>query len=163
MNYQKDIMLLPNDFILFEQFMLSQEISCNNNKPINQVSYSFINQDIITPPPTVVASDASLTRIPYPCFFQPYERNKRKSDSKRYACHLCHKRFTRPSSLTTHIYSHTGEKPFKCPVTECGRQFSVVSNLRRYAKIHNQKSLWFLCVTNTAFSCHKLVLSFFFE
>lgn len=44
MNYQKDAMLLPNDYILFEQFMLSQEISCNNNKPINQASYSFVNQ-----------------------------------------------------------------------------------------------------------------------
>ncbi|KAI8097374.1 uncharacterized protein BX664DRAFT_326226 [Halteromyces radiatus] len=55
---------------------------------------------------------------------------------KRYECHVCSKKFTRPSSLTTHIYSHTGEKPFQCPVEGCGRHFSVVSNLRRHAKIH---------------------------
>ncbi|KAI9303051.1 hypothetical protein BJ944DRAFT_139562, partial [Cunninghamella echinulata] len=55
----------------------------------------------------------------------------------RYECHICSKKFTRPSSLTTHIYSHTGEKPFKCPVEGCGRHFSVVSNLRRHAKIHS--------------------------
>ncbi|SAM07665.1 hypothetical protein [Absidia glauca] len=55
---------------------------------------------------------------------------------KRYVCHICSKKFTRPSSLTTHIYSHTGEKPFKCPMDGCGRHFSVVSNLRRHAKIH---------------------------
>lgn len=30
-------------------------------------------------------------------------------NNKRYSCRLCNKRFTRPSSLTTHIYSHTGE------------------------------------------------------
>lgn len=29
--------------------------------------------------------------------------------NKRYSCRICNKRFTRPSSLTTHIYSHTGE------------------------------------------------------
>lgn len=28
---------------------------------------------------------------------------------KRYKCSVCSKRFTRPSSLTTHMYSHTGE------------------------------------------------------
>ncbi|KAI7869504.1 hypothetical protein BDF14DRAFT_1689857, partial [Spinellus fusiger] len=55
--------------------------------------------------------------------------------SKRYKCAYCPKEFTRPSSLTTHTYSHTGEKPFKCPIEGCGRHFSVVSNLRRHAKI----------------------------
>lgn len=29
--------------------------------------------------------------------------------NKRYSCRICNKRFTRPSSLTTHIYSQTGE------------------------------------------------------
>ncbi|GAN03030.1 hypothetical protein MAM1_0032c02480 [Mucor ambiguus] len=60
--------------------------------------------------------------------------------NKRYSCRICSKRFTRPSSLTTHIYSHTGEKPFKCPVAGCGRNFSVVSNLRRHAKIHGNNN-----------------------
>ncbi|KAG2192054.1 hypothetical protein INT47_012303 [Mucor saturninus] len=55
---------------------------------------------------------------------------------RRYKCTLCVKRFTRPSSLATHMHSHTGEKPYKCVVEGCGRRFSVVSNLRRHAKIH---------------------------
>ncbi|GBB86101.1 hypothetical protein RclHR1_12560001 [Rhizophagus clarus] len=60
------------------------------------------------------------------------------STPKRYKCNVCQKRFTRPSSLQTHTYSHTGEKPFKCPVEGCGRHFSVVSNLRRHQKIHTK-------------------------
>nr|CAG8433405.1 1461_t:CDS:2 [Entrophospora candida] len=63
-----------------------------------------------------------------------------QSTPKRYKCEICQKRFTRPSSLQTHMYSHTGEKPFKCPVEECGRHFSVVSNLRRHQKIHSNKA-----------------------
>jgi len=55
---------------------------------------------------------------------------------KKHKCKVCDKRFTRPSSLQTHMYSHTGEKPFKCEVDGCGRHFSVVSNLRRHGKVH---------------------------
>ncbi|OZJ02696.1 hypothetical protein BZG36_04599 [Bifiguratus adelaidae] len=55
---------------------------------------------------------------------------------KRYKCGVCSKRFTRPSSLRTHTFSHTGEKPFVCDEPGCGRTFSVRSNLRRHSKTH---------------------------
>ncbi|KAF3769141.1 hypothetical protein M406DRAFT_45082 [Cryphonectria parasitica EP155] len=58
------------------------------------------------------------------------------STQKKHKCKVCDKRFTRPSSLQTHMYSHTGEKPFKCEHPNCGRNFSVVSNLRRHRKVH---------------------------
>ncbi|KAI9753642.1 MAG: hypothetical protein M4579_005051 [Chaenotheca gracillima] len=58
------------------------------------------------------------------------------STQKKHKCKVCDKRFTRPSSLQTHMYSHTGEKPFPCDVDGCGRHFSVVSNLRRHKKVH---------------------------
>lgn len=55
---------------------------------------------------------------------------------KKHKCKVCDKRFTRPSSLQTHMYSHTGEKPFECSIDGCNRRFSVVSNLRRHKKVH---------------------------
>jgi hypothetical protein len=77
------------------------------------------------------------------------------STQKKHKCKVCDKRFTRPSSLQTHMYSHTGEKrkswsqslksrrhvltriiAFSCEVEGCGRHFSVVSNLRRHRKVH---------------------------
>lgn len=82
------------------------------------------------------------------------------STQKKHKCKVCDKRFTRPSSLQTHMYSHTGEKrtfslmlhsknqkgpvnsfansriAFACEVEGCGRHFSVVSNLRRHRKVH---------------------------
>ncbi|RKO98031.1 hypothetical protein CXG81DRAFT_7761, partial [Caulochytrium protostelioides] len=59
---------------------------------------------------------------------------------RRYPCPQCPKRFTRPSSLQSHLYVHTGEKPFVCTARGpgaggCGRAFSVLSNLRRHARI----------------------------
>lgn len=63
------------------------------------------------------------------------------STQKKHKCKICDKRFTRPSSLQTHMYSHTGEKPFKCEVPGCGRNFSVVSNLRRHRKVHKNEHM----------------------
>jgi hypothetical protein len=60
---------------------------------------------------------------------------------KKHKCKVCDKRFTRPSSLQTHMYSHTGEKPFACNVDGCGRHFSVVSNLRRHKKVHKGEAV----------------------
>ncbi|KAK4230978.1 C2H2 zinc finger protein encoded by the fle1 protein [Podospora fimiseda] len=60
-------------------------------------------------------------------------------NTKRHKCKVCDKRFTRPSSLQTHMYSHTGEKPYRCEVEGCGRHFSVVSNLRRHSKVHRHQ------------------------
>ena len=55
---------------------------------------------------------------------------------KKHKCKVCDKRFARPSSLQTHMYSHTGEKTYACRANGCGRHFSVVSNLRRHQKVH---------------------------
>ncbi|KAI8646092.1 hypothetical protein BD408DRAFT_360205 [Parasitella parasitica] len=54
----------------------------------------------------------------------------------RYVCPYCHKKFSRPSSLRIHTYSHTGEKPFVCIEPGCGRHFSVQSNMRRHLRVH---------------------------
>ncbi|EIN04235.1 hypothetical protein PUNSTDRAFT_138628 [Punctularia strigosozonata HHB-11173 SS5] len=55
---------------------------------------------------------------------------------RKHVCHLCNKRFSRPSSLQIHINTHTGDKPFECPHPTCGRQFSVNSNMRRHYRNH---------------------------
>lgn len=61
--------------------------------------------------------------------------------SSKYECSYCGKGFNRPSSLKIHLNSHTGEKPFICPVESCGRSFSVLSNMRRHARVHAQTPL----------------------
>ncbi|OAX41628.1 hypothetical protein K503DRAFT_685048 [Rhizopogon vinicolor AM-OR11-026] len=51
-------------------------------------------------------------------------------------CEICHKNFPRPSGLNTHMNSHSGAKPFKCPVSSCDKRFAVRSNAKRHLKTH---------------------------
>ncbi|KAF1975821.1 hypothetical protein BU23DRAFT_457605 [Bimuria novae-zelandiae CBS 107.79] len=55
-------------------------------------------------------------------------------------CEICDRRFTRPSALQTHMYSHTREKPFACDFEGCGRHFSFANNLRRHKKVDKEKT-----------------------
>ncbi|OAD05621.1 C2H2-type zinc finger transcription factor [Mucor lusitanicus CBS 277.49] len=59
------------------------------------------------------------------------------NEKQYYICNFCFKKFMRPSSLKIHVYSHTGEKPFKCTHPGCRRKFSVQSNMRRHLRVHS--------------------------
>ena len=60
-----------------------------------------------------------------------------------YICPTCSKAFSRPSSLRIHNHSHTGERPFQCPIRECGKKFSVRSNMKRHEKdCHGAGGFW---------------------
>lgn len=88
----------------------------------------------LPPPSSMIATNGAL---PAPASMMGQFNSKISSSTqKKHKCKVCDKRFTRPSSLQTHMYSHTGEKPFACEYDGCGRHFSVVSNLRRHKKVH---------------------------
>ncbi|OMJ20927.1 Zinc finger protein [Smittium culicis] len=71
-------------------------------------------------------------------YIRPGVTQYSSSQRKRYLCEVCKKLFARPSTLATHMHSHTGEKPYHCDWEGCGKSFSVMSNLRRHQKIHTR-------------------------
>ncbi|KAI0763466.1 hypothetical protein BD413DRAFT_582636 [Trametes elegans] len=56
--------------------------------------------------------------------------------SKMHQCTVCYKLFPRPSGLATHMNSHSGAKPFKCPIPTCTKSFAVRSNAKRHLRTH---------------------------
>ncbi|KAF9469888.1 hypothetical protein BDZ94DRAFT_38699 [Collybia nuda] len=72
---------------------------------------------------------------------QPASEDNSGIGPMKYECNYCGKGFNRPSSLKIHLNSHTGEKPFVCPVESCGRSFSVLSNMRRHARVHTHSPI----------------------
>ena len=52
----------------------------------------------------------------------------------RFVCSTCNKAFSRSSSLRIHSHSHTGDTPFKCSRSGCGKAFSVRSNMKRHER-----------------------------
>ncbi|KAG9085324.1 hypothetical protein FS749_004528 [Ceratobasidium sp. UAMH 11750] len=70
----------------------------------------------------------------------PVAARKLYGKGKEHTCKVCNKNFKRPSTLQTHMNTHTGEKPYFCPVLSCGRRFSVSSNLTRHLRTHGMDS-----------------------
>ncbi|XP_035227686.1 protein glass-like [Stegodyphus dumicola] len=57
------------------------------------------------------------------------------SGERPYKCGTCHKSFSQAANLTAHIRTHSGEKPFRCHV--CDRRFSQSSSVTTHMRTHS--------------------------
>ena len=55
---------------------------------------------------------------------------------KAFLCEICVKSFASKQNVKEHMFIHTGEKPFHCGMTGCGRFFRQASQLNSHRKSH---------------------------
>ncbi|KAJ7485625.1 hypothetical protein FB451DRAFT_61817 [Mycena latifolia] len=60
----------------------------------------------------------------------------RRIPVKPHRCPRCPKTFARPCDVKTHLYTHTGERPFRCPARGCRKRYGVRSNMLRHSLEH---------------------------
>ena len=54
----------------------------------------------------------------------------------------CGRPFNSRWSMTRHLRTHTGEKPFKCSAVGCGKEFIEKCALKRHEQTHNKAKMW---------------------
>lgn len=65
--------------------------------------------------------------------------NSKHLNIKNFSCNLCGKKVVSKQNLIEHEYIHTGDKPFECHVTGCGKRYRQSSQLCVHKKTHKKK------------------------
>lgn len=66
----------------------------------------------------------------------PTSTARKRSNGQAHKCQLCDKQFQRPSSLDTHMNTHSNVRPFACGHPGCDARFNARSNALRHRHIH---------------------------
>ncbi|CAF0911338.1 unnamed protein product [Didymodactylos carnosus] len=65
----------------------------------------------------------------------PSQKSSKVTEGRINRCRICGKIYARPSTLKTHMRTHSGEKPYKCD--KCCKAFTQAANLTAHLRTHS--------------------------
>lgn len=66
------------------------------------------------------------------------QNDEQRPGKKKHVCKFCSRELSSGQSLREHLYTHTGDMPYKCPEPECEKMFRYGSLLSIHKRIHNE-------------------------
>jgi len=109
----------------------------NEHIKIHTTQIQFVQTESVDPNPLIMPqNNASIeennkTNIIFAPTIIIYE-NQKQNQPRNYLCSTCNKSFVHKCDLTIHQRSHTGQRPYQCPL--CLKKFTTSSNLWRHFK-----------------------------
>lgn len=73
-------------------------------------------------------------------------------------CRICGRHYARPSTLKTHLRTHTNERPYKCVV--CCKTFSQAANLTAHQRVHTGKWVIDIVTRKLAQACRLQIITY---
>lgn len=96
------------DYSYYTPSVASSDSHTDYSSAASDAGYDSMTASRTLPRPTQLIG-ANLPPAPQSMMGQ-FSSKMSSNTQKKHKCKVCDKRFTRPSSLQTHMYSHTGEK-----------------------------------------------------
>ena len=96
------------DYPYYSASVASTDSATDYSSAASDAGYDSMTNSRTLPRPSQLIG-ANLPPAPQSMMSQ-FSSKMSNSTQKKHKCKVCDKRFTRPSSLQTHMYSHTGEK-----------------------------------------------------